>query len=162
MEMIFAEAVHRSMPHYLEFYDENVHRLAGLFDGVAETLETLTARGYLLAILSDKAEPYGSAELARSGVAHLFADSLFLKDGRPNKPDPQGLLQVMDQLSVEPKEVLYVGDSQADIQCARRAGASSAAALWGSMNREGLLKEAPDYAFDSITELLAGLPAPKG
>lgn len=139
MEMIFAEATQRCMPHYLEFYDENVHRLAGLFDGVTETLETLTARGYLLAILSDKAEPYGSAELARSGVSHLFAGALFLKDGRPNKPDPQGLRQVMDQLSIEAKDVLYVGDSQVDIQCARRAGASSAAALWGTMNPEGLL-----------------------
>jgi len=159
MEMIFAEATQRAMPHYLDFYDQNVHRLAGLFDQVPEALETLTARGYLLAILSDKAEPYGSTELSRSGISHLFAGALFLKDGRPNKPDPEGLHQVMDLLDVDPADVLYIGDSQVDIQCARRAGASGGAALWGSLNHIRLLKEAPDYAFGSITELLTELPA---
>ena len=158
MELIFAEATQRAMPHYMDFYDQNVPSLAGLFDGVTETLVTLAARGYLLAILSDKREPYGSAELATSGVSHLFECTLFLDDTRPNKPDPEGLRQVMDQLDVDPTDVLYIGDSQVDIQCARRAGTSGAAALWGSINHVGLLKEAPDYAFSSITELLAELP----
>jgi phosphoglycolate phosphatase-like HAD superfamily hydrolase len=65
----------------------------------------------------------------------------------------------MDLLDVDPADVLYIGDSQVDIQCARRAGASGGAALWGSLNHIGLLKEAPDYAFGSITELLTELPA---
>ena len=138
LELMFADGTREATSHYLEYYHSRVKELASLFEGVPETLEALKGNRYLVALLSDKRQVYGSQELEFSGIAGLFDHVLFLDDGRATKPDPQGLLQVMSAVSVTKEDVLFVGDSHVDVQCARRTGVTSAAALWGSVNVEAL------------------------
>ena len=157
MELLFPDRTEEGTAHYLRFYHSRVRNLGRLFEDVPEMLRTLKNNGYLVALLSDKREVYGSKELESEGIADLFDYVLFLDDGRAYKPDPQGLQQVMDALSIDREEVLYVGDSYVDIQCARRTGVASAAALWGSVNPEAVLREAPDYALQNVTDLLTTL-----
>ncbi len=57
----------------------------------------------------------------------------------------------------EPGSTVYVGDMTYDILAARRAGARSAAVTTGYHVKERLAREAPDFIYDSLTELLAGL-----
>ena len=157
MEMLFPDRTGEATAHYLRFYHSRVRKLGRLFEGVPEMLTALKSNGYLLALLSDKREVYGGQELESEGIADLFDHVRFLDDGRAYKPDPQGLQQVMDALSVDRGEVLYVGDSYVDIQCARRSGVASAAALWGSVNPDALLEEAPDVVWHTVPEVLTSL-----
>ena len=157
MEMLFPDDTGKATEHYLEFYHSNVKEMAGLFDGVPEMLTELKDRGYQVALLSDKRTVYGANELESSGIAHFFDHVLFLDDGRPYKPDPEGLRLIMEALSTDGGEALYVGDSPVDIQCARKAGATSAGALWGSVNRDAMLKEEPDYVLHRVPEVLTSL-----
>ena len=64
---------------------------------------------------------------------------------------------MIDALSVDTEHVLYVGDSYVDVQCARRTGVACAAALWGSVDAETLLKEGPDYVWHRVLEVLTAL-----
>ena len=48
-----------------------------------------------------------------------------------------------------------------DVQCAQRTGVASAAALWGSVSVEQVLKEGPDYVFRSVPDALAALTTQK-
>ena len=157
MELLFPHNTEEATRHYMEYYHSRVKELGGLFDDVTEMLEALKIRGYLVALLSDKRRMYGEGELDSVGIRHLFDYVLFLGDGRAYKPNPQGLEQVMDALSVTKGNVLYVGDSHVDMQCARRAGTSGGAALWGAVNVEAVLKEAPDFVWHSVTEVLTTL-----
>ena len=50
--------------------------------------------------------------------------------------------------------MLFVGDSYVDVQCARRAGVASAAALWGSVDPKSVLKEKPNYVLETPAEVL--------
>jgi phosphoglycolate phosphatase len=63
----------------------------------------------------------------------------------------------MEALEVSPEETLYVGDSHQDIDCAHRAGVRSAAALWGSVNREQVLARRPHYQLETVGEFAATL-----
>ena len=90
-------------------------------------------------------------------VGHLLDHTSFLVDGRPYKPDPQGLRDVMHALGVSPSETLYIGDSRYDIQCAHRAGTQSGAALWGAGDREGVLAQSPQYRWDRAELILSSL-----
>ena len=101
----------------MEFYHSRVTELGELFDGVPEMLDTLKEQGYTLALLSDKGEVYGTRELESMGIGGLFDYVLFMTGGRAYKPDPAGLRQVMDALSVGKDQALYVGDSHVDVQC---------------------------------------------
>ena len=157
LEMLFPHNTRQATRHYLKFYHSMVKEMAHLFEGVPEMLEALRGRGYLVALLSDKRQVHGRRELKSAGIADLFDYVLFLDDGRAYKPDPEGLRNVMDALSVKKEEVLYVGDSYVDVQCARRTGVASAAALWGSVNEEALLREGPDFVLHKVPEVLTTL-----
>lgn len=139
---------------YLELYRECVAEMGGLFPGVDETLRALRDRGFRLAVFSDKRQAFGVPELEQTGVGHLLDYVSFLVDGRPYKPDPHGLRDVMDALRVSADETVYVGDSGQDIECAHRAGARSAAALWGTVSREVLLSQGPHYQWERVEDIL--------
>lgn len=92
-------------------------------------------------------------------IGGLFDYVLFMTGDRAYKPDPAGLRQVMDALSVGKDQALYVGDSHVDVQCARRTGVASAAALWGSLSVDQVLSEGPDYALESVADVVATVTA---
>ena len=142
---------------YVGLYQQVVADKAGLYAGVLDILETLKSQGCRLAVFSDKRHSFGISEMEQAGVGELLDHTLFLQDGRPYKPDPKGLRDVMDALAVSPEETLYVGDSHQDIECAHRAGVRSAAALWGSVNRDRVLAWEPHYQLEEVAHLIDAL-----
>ena len=147
----------RVVDTYMGFYHESMATVGGLYPGVPETLVALKDRGYRIALFSDKRQQFGELEVELSGIGHLLDYTLFLVDGRPYKPDPHGLLHVLDALGVAKDEAVYVGDGSHDLECARRAGVAGAAALWGSLNREDLLNGRPDHSWESMDQVLLSL-----
>ena len=145
----------RVVDTYMGFYLESMATVGGLYPGVPETLAALKDRGYRIALFSDKREQFGELEL--SGIGHLLDYTLFLVDGRPYKPDPHGLLHVLDVLGVAKDKAVYVGDGSHDLECARRAGVAGGAALWGALNREDLLNGRPDHSWESMDQVLLSL-----
>ena len=142
---------------YLEFYVDNVASMAGLYPDTAETLRTLKRNGFRLAVFSDKRRKFGISELDQTGISYLLDHASFLVDGRPYKPDPRGLQEVISALGVSPDETLYIGDGRQDVECAHQAGARSGAALWGSVDRRGLLSLRPHYRWERIGQILGTL-----
>ena len=55
----------------------------------------LKDRVFRLAVFSDRLNAFGRLELDETGVAEFLDYALFMVDGRPNNPDPQGLGKVM-------------------------------------------------------------------
>lgn len=157
LELLFPQDTQEATRHYMDYYHSNVMELGHLFEGVPELLGVLKDRGLLLAVLSDKGSVYGTKELNNTEIAGQFDVVQFLDKGKPYKPSPQGLRQVISQLEVGWEEVLYVGDSPVDVQCAQRTGVASAAALWGSVSVEQVLKEGPDYVWHNVPDALATL-----
>ncbi len=140
------EFVRRSMPEelradedevtrchkcYAAHYD--VHYLDSTYpyDGIPEVLEKLRAKGLKLAVLSNKGDSH-----TKKMVSKLFGDELFDvvlggSERFPHKPDPQSALWIASELGVEPREVLYVGDSNIDMETARNAGFFACGVTWG-------------------------------
>jgi pyrophosphatase PpaX len=134
-------------------YRKVVSERACLYPGIAETLRKLKEKGYHVAVFSDKRQAFGQLELEQAGISGLLGHVLFLHDGRPYKLHPLGLKKVMEALEASPEETLYVGDSHQDIECAHRAGVKSAAALWGSVNRERVLAQRPHYQVETVEDI---------
>ena len=154
MGILFPEKKQDATRLYMDYYHSQVGEYPYLFPGVPELLETLKEAGYMLALLSDKRQKYGKLELASTEIGQLFDYVLFLDRRRAYKPNPAGLQQLMEVLSVDADEVMYVGDSHVDIQCAQRSGAVSTAALWGCVNVEAVLQQEPTYVCHTVPEVL--------
>jgi putative hydrolase of the HAD superfamily len=83
---------------------------------------------YALATLSN-----GNADLGRIGVADLFSVSLNARSVGAAKPDRRCFERLVEDLHLEPQEVIYVGDDPLlDVEAARGAGLAT---VW--MNRTG-------------------------
>ena len=83
-------------------------------------------------------------ELEQVGLKECFEAMVFRDDLGALKPDPQGLQAILERLGLAPGAAVYIGDGPVDVQVARRAGTSSAAALWGTLDERGVLAEAPE------------------
>ena len=129
------------------------HALTKPYPGIPEALATLKAHGAQLGVLSNKFD-----EAARAVIAEQFPGVFHLVRGEcaeiPRKPDPTGLMFMMSQLHVQPRDVLYVGDSETDVQTAQRAGVACVAVSWGYRSREALRAAGAAAIIDNPSDLL--------
>lgn len=129
-----------------------------LFPGARETLDTLRARGHMLAVATGKSRRGLDRALAETGLAPLFAATRCADETR-SKPDPRMLLEIMDEVGGDPAQTLMIGDSEFDLQMAAGAGIAAVGVGYGVKDCERLLDYRPLTCLDAIEELPAWLDA---
>ena len=82
------------------------------------------------AIVSNKNDPNVKA-LTRDYFSRWIPLAVGEQEGVRRKPAPDTVLRVMEEWKCKPSEVLYVGDSDVDVETARNAGVDCAAVCWG-------------------------------
>jgi phosphoglycolate phosphatase/pyrophosphatase PpaX len=142
--------------HYEELHR---HLHGGMYDGVREMLAALRTAGYPLGVVTGKGR-HAWEVTAREMDLGDFAVVVTDDDVAAAKPDPEGLLTAARTLALPPAEIVYVGDSQADLLAGRAAGMRTAAVLWpktGGGEAERFVKTvsplAPDWVFARPAEL---------
>jgi phosphoglycolate phosphatase len=107
---------------FFEYYSAHLTVLSTPYPEVVETLRTLRDRGARLAVVTNKLALFTEPLLAELGLADDF-DAIVSGDTAANpKPAADPALFACDALSVAPATALFVGDSAADVGCARAAG----------------------------------------
>jgi phosphoglycolate phosphatase len=101
------------------------------YPGVVEMLKALHARGIPLSILSNKPHAATVDVVGRYFPGFPFRFVFGAREGVPVKPDPTGALEIVAALGLRPEEVLYLGDTNTDMQTAVAAGLFAVGALWG-------------------------------
>ena len=109
-----------------------------LYPGIAYLLTALHAKGYKMAVVSNKLQA-GVDELADAYFGGLIDVAIGEQPGIPRKPAPDMVLSAMQRLGVGPEETVYVGDSDVDLQTAEGAGLPCISVLWGFRSRDFLL-----------------------
>lgn len=107
---------------FLDHYGNHLSEHSYLFPGVVGALDALTARGFLLAVCTNKVESHAVLLLEALGIAARFA-AICGRDTFPfYKPDPRHITLTIAQAGGDPSRAVMVGDSRADIDAARAAG----------------------------------------
>ncbi len=117
-----AAALARAQPVFERHYVTLNGLHTTIYPGVREGLEQLTAAGFPLACVTNKAGAYTTPLLERMGLAHFFAQIIAGDTLARKKPDPLPLLHACAQFGVAPAQMLMIGDSLNDVQAARAAG----------------------------------------
>ncbi len=107
---------------FLAYYRPRATQTTALYPGAAELIEELARGGAKLAICTNKPTDISVAILETLGIAHHFAAIVGAEEGRPRKPDPAALRLALERLSTAPQESVMIGDSGADVGCARALG----------------------------------------
>ncbi len=129
-----------------------------LFDGVPEMMEELAAAGLLLAVATGKARHGLDRALVASGLVSSFHASR-CADETFSKPHPAMLLEIMDELGIEPGRTLMVGDTTHDLDMARNARVASLAVTYGAHSSESLRACTPLAFLESVPALRAWFAA---
>lgn len=150
---------------FVPYYNLHNKILTHPYDGIRETLQQLKHNGWLLAVASNK---YQAA--TEDLIGHFFPDTFNVvlgeRDGCPRKPDPRIVHDIVESVKRQKQEdekvsidedslaILYIGDSDVDMQTAKKAGIRSVACTWGFCTRETLMQYMPDYVIDCPQQLL--------
>ncbi len=133
------------------FFSEDLYR-STLYPGVGGVLALLRARGYRLAVATGKGRPGLDRDLGRTGLAGFFSATRTADESR-SKPNPDMLLDILEQTGTPPSAALVVGDTEFDVEMARRAGVSALGISWGAHPAERLRRAGVLGLLDDIAEL---------
>ena len=116
------------------FHDALAAEVARLdpYDGVVALLTALRGAGIATGLATNSDARSAAVVLGAHGLDALL-DTIVTVDqvGGVPKPDPGSILRAVELLGVQPEEVAFVGDSNADMLGARAAGTLAVAAGWG-------------------------------
>ncbi len=113
-------------------YAREVDHLVTVFPGIVELLDELQDAGVTLGLVTSRTRIELDGDLVHFGLLERFRAVVCADDTEGHKPDPDPLLKLMADTGFSPGEVLYIGDTVYDSQCARAAGVKFALALWGA------------------------------
>lgn len=136
---------------YLEIYEEHMLDNTKPFPGILNMLEGLKGRSFY--ILTNKHERFAVKILKYFGILHYFKEVVGVDTFNIKKPDPFGILRVIEKEGIERCEVVMVGDSEVDIDTGKNAGVLTCAVLWGLGREEDLIKKKPDFLAKTPEEL---------
>ena len=125
------------------------------YDGIPETLQALKAEGCRLAVVSNKMMA-ATQELCR----HFFPDTIEVAIGEDEahgirkKPAPDTVIAALRQLGLGQERVVYVGDSDVDLETARNSDLPCISVLWGFRDRDFLLQHGAKTFISAPSELL--------
>ena len=133
------ELVERCFARMTEDYGENCVNKSRLYDGVAELIAELAARGTRMSVLSNKADAITGKVCRALLPVESFVEIRGASEQFPRKPSPEATLFIASRMNIEPSEVFYLGDTSVDMLTACAAGFFPAGALWGFRSADELL-----------------------
>jgi len=119
------------------------------YDGVSDMLKELKKNGFLLAVVSNKAD-FAVATLCKKYFPDLLDCAFGEREGIKRKPCPDSVNEVVKLLKVSKENCYYVGDSDVDVKTAHNAEIKCIACTWGFRSRSVLERENPEYIIDNV------------
>ena len=139
---------------FRERYEQDHAQLACVFPDVREMLAALSSARVPMGVMTGKGRDTADITIAKLGWTKIFSSVVTGDDITRAKPDPQGILLVAQQLGIDPKNCLYVGDAPADVRAGRAAGMKTVWAAWHPVYEDEIAKLAPDLVAKTPGDLL--------
>jgi len=140
-----------ALDRFLKYYDRHLLDTTRAYPGVAEALRAGAGK-YRMAVLTNK--PLAMSEKILSALSlsrHFFA--IRGSDSYPTKkPDPLGLLRLIEEAGATPRETVMVGDARNDVLAGRAAGTLTCGVTYG-LGVDAFAEHPPDFTVDRFPEL---------
>ncbi len=157
------EAVKERLDDFFEAYARGLveeigdGRNVATLPGVASLIRRLgETQGALLGLLTGNIEEGARIKLAPTGLWSYFQIGAFGSDDADRRRLPSLAARRAHAFvgyPFRPEEVLVIGDTPLDIDCARAFGAVAVAVATGYHTRAELLKHGPDLLFDDFSDV---------
>ena len=123
------------------------------YSGIEDLLRFLSKKGVRICVLSNKMD-----ELTQRIVKALFGEYEFsvVRGACPDvpiKPDPQGALLIAEELKIRPQNILYLGDTNVDMETANASRMTAVGCTWGFRTEQELLASGAKFIVRHPSEI---------
>jgi phosphoglycolate phosphatase len=121
--------------------------------GAAELLRRLAAAGARVGMVSNVGRRALTSALTRFDFARWLSPVVTRDEVTYMKPRAEGILRALADWQIAPENVLFVGDSRADVFGARAAGMAVAIIRGGECEEAAFADAPPDHMISHLNEL---------
>jgi phosphoglycolate phosphatase len=125
------------------------------YPGIEGLIAELKRRKIKTAVLTNKPDPVAQLVIAGLFPSGSFDMVLGERKGSKRKPDPSSSWEILLELGLTPRDTIFMGDSEIDMETALAADCHALAVSWGYRPKELLLKAGAQRIIDKPEELLA-------
>lgn len=119
------------LDRFIDHYESGMPGKSRPYPGLVEALDRLKAKGFKLAVCTNKMERLAVPLLERLNLTTYFATIAGGDTFAFRKPDPAHILATVERAGGSPDKVLMIGDSINDILAARNGNIPSIAVPFG-------------------------------
>lgn len=123
---------------FIEKADEMMTDCTDLFPDTIKVLSDIKNNGNMIGILTTKIHRRIESILNKFGLSEITDIIIGADDVKNLKPDPEGLLAIMDSLKIDKKDLLYIGDTVIDAKTAKSAGVDFFGITTGTTGKDEL------------------------
>jgi phosphoglycolate phosphatase len=138
----------------LRYYKEHPAVYATPYPGIVEVVTELRMKKIKTAVLSNKPDSLSKIIIAKLFPPNSFDLVLGEQPNVPRKPDPASTWDILTELDLSPRETLFVGDSEIDVETAHAAECSALGVSWGFRGRKILENAGADRIIDAPDEII--------
>ena len=124
------------------------------YPGMPELVAALGQRKIRTAVLTNKPDPAAQkviAGLFPSGSFNIVQGEIF---GRARKPDPACVWELLIELDLTPSSIIFVGDSEIDMETAAASGCFPLGVSWGYRSLDTIFAAGARHIIEKPEELL--------
>ncbi|WP_272978479.1 HAD-IA family hydrolase [Idiomarina baltica] len=149
-------------PRFLDIYRNNLALHSKLFDGVETLLSSLRRNQIKIGIVTNKPEFLTHPLIAQFEALQSISVVVCGDTLEEAKPSPKPLYYAAEQLTVDPKDCVYIGDAERDIVAGRNAGMVTVLAEYGYISSTDQPQQwLADYTIAHPNALMELLALPK-
>lgn len=143
----------RALSIYRLHHEHSLLKQSRLYPAVRPLLRKLKARGYKLAVASNRPTRFSLILLRHLRIIEFFDYVLCADKLKRGKPHPEILNKIIRKFGVKKPQVLYVGDMVIDAQAGRSSGVKTVIVTTGSSSLGEIKREQPLKIIPRISRL---------
>jgi phosphoglycolate phosphatase len=136
---------------YFNFIDESI-----VYPTVEDTLSFLkNGKALMVSLLTTKGQDQAEKIIDHFDLSKYFNYIMGRREGIDHKPSAEPLLFICNELEIDAKDTMIVGDTELDILCGKNAEAITCGVTYGYRARESLKENNPDYLVNNFSEIIS-------
>ncbi|HYE11436.1 MAG TPA: HAD family hydrolase [Patescibacteria group bacterium] len=128
-----------------------------IFDGIESCLKKIKELNIKTGIVTSKTKEEFDSNFIPFGLESYFDYVICADDTDKHKPHPEPILKLMEMCGDDPKDLVYIGDTKYDKECAEGAGVRFGLALWGAKSTDGFDSSYILHSPNDILELITSV-----
>jgi len=157
LERLGVNDIENSAGKWIRYLDDFRDTIS-VFEGINNCLMKLKADDIKTGIVTSKTRKEFESNFIPMGLADYFDYVVCADDTARHKPHPDPILKLLEISGNNPEDIVYIGDTIYDKECAEGAGVKFGLALWGAKSVEGI---EPAYLLHSPEDILKIITCPR-